>query len=105
MKRRQRILRTGSTVRTSSRCTSCEFGDAYETFNLQGEEPGPDPELPLSDDARSTETRLDMVRAWLGNMSKPPNLSDKDRKSFVKYAGRFFPTSNDTAYCNRRTTI
>ena len=50
--------------------------------------------VPRSDSAIAADARLDLVRHFLDTLQRPPELSDKDYKTFMHYAVEFTSSGN-----------
>ena len=50
--------------------------------------------IPRSDSAIAADARLDLVRHFLDTLQHPPELSDKDYKTFMRYAVEFYSSGD-----------
>ena len=55
-----------------------------------GDPPTPYSIIPRSDAAQASDAKLDLVQHWLETLERPPNLSDSEFKTFMRYCTEFF---------------
>ncbi|KAG6892680.1 hypothetical protein C0993_003254, partial [Termitomyces sp. T159_Od127] len=50
--------------------------------------------VPRSAKAAKEDRRLDLMRQWMDDLKRPPQLTDDEYKSFIRYATNFFLSDN-----------